>query len=68
VENFIELNNIIIPTEYNKKEHTFQTLFTDKDVWIGKLFEKYHLENATLRVLCETCNLTREKYKKTTLD
>jgi len=65
VEEFLELNRdtIIIPTEYNKKEITFETLFTNEDRWIGKLFEKYHLENATLRVLCETCNLTREKYK-----
>lgn len=66
VEDFMELNkkNIIIPIEYNKKDLTFQTLFKDEDMWIGKLFETYHLQNATLRVLCEPCNLTREKYKK----
>jgi hypothetical protein len=66
VEDFIELNKetIIIPNEYNKKDITFETLFKDEDNWIGKLFEPYHLQHATLRVLCETCNLTREKYKK----
>lgn len=66
VENFLELNkgSINIPIEYNKKEITFETLFKDQDAWIGTLFEAYHLQNATLRVLCETCNLTREKYKK----
>jgi hypothetical protein len=66
VENFLELNKetIVIPVEYNKKNITFETLFKDEDIWIGKLFENYHLQNATLRVLCETCNLTREKYKK----
>lgn len=63
VEDFIELKNIIIPTEYNKKPVTFEKLFKDEDTWIGKLFEKYHLQNATLRVLCESCNQRREKYK-----
>ena len=66
VEDFMELNKetIIMPSEYNKKELTFETKFKDEDIWIGKLFEQYHSENATLRVLCETCNLTRKKYKK----
>lgn len=66
VEDFMELNKetIIIPIEYNKKDITFETLFKEDDEWIGKLFESYHLQNATLRVLCETCNLTRKKYKK----
>ena len=64
VEDFMELNkNIIMPLEYNKKDLTFETLFKVEDEWIGKLFEPYHLQYATLRVLCETCNLTREKYK-----
>ncbi len=34
------------------------------DEWIGNLFYDYHLQHAKLRVLCERCNLTREKYKK----
>jgi len=63
VEDFLKFNKIIIPIEYNKKEVTFQTIFKEKDSWIGKLFETYHSEHATLRVLCETCNLTRKKYK-----
>ena len=49
--------------EYNKKDITFETLFKEEDTWIGKLFELYHLQHASLRVLCETCNLTRKKYK-----
>ena len=66
VEDFMELNKetIIMPIEYNKKDITFETLFKDEDTWIGKVFEPYHLQHATLRVLCETCNLTRKKYKK----
>lgn len=66
VEDFLKVNKEIIknlPNEYDKKEITFETLFKDNDSWIGNLFEKYHLDNATLRVLCETCNLTRKKYK-----
>ena len=64
VEDFLELHkDIIIPTGYNKQEITFKRLFREEDSWIGKLFEEYHLQHATLRVLCEPCNLSREKYK-----
>ena len=64
VEDFIELNQLIIPTKYNKKDITFEPLFKDEDIWIGNLFKSYHLQHASLRILCSTCNLTREKYKK----
>lgn len=64
VEDFLAINpDVKIPNEYNKKDRTFETLFKDDDKWIGNLFESYHLQHATLRVLCETCNLTREKHK-----
>jgi hypothetical protein len=65
VEDFMELNKetIIMPIEYDKKDITYETLFKDEDAWIGNLFKPYHLQHATLRVLCETCNLTRKKYK-----
>jgi hypothetical protein len=67
VEDFMELNkSITMPTEYDKKKVTFETLFRKEDVEIGASFGRYHLENATLRVLCETCNLTRKRYKKET--
>lgn len=61
----MELNKetIIMPIEYDKKDITYETLFKDEDAWIGNLFKPYHLQHATLRVLCETCNLTRKKYK-----
>jgi hypothetical protein len=63
VQNFIDINKeIIIPTMYDKENLTFRIIFKDKDAWIGKLFEKYHYKYSTLRVLCETCNLTRGKY------
>lgn len=66
VENFLEENKekiTEIPNDYNKTEITFETLFKDKDEWIGRDFAIYHEENAKLRVLCEKCNLTRKKYK-----
>jgi len=68
VEDFLDVykETITIPNEYNKKPLTFEKLFKDEDVFIGKLFEQYHLKYATLRVLCETCNLTRDKYKAKT--
>ena len=65
VEDFLEINKktIIIPSDYDKKQITFERIFKEEDSWIGKLFEQYHLQYATLRVLCESCNLTREKCK-----
>jgi hypothetical protein len=64
VDDFTYLHNITIPSEYNKLHVTFERTFTTNDEWIGNLFYDYHLQHAKLRVLCERCNLTREKYKK----
>ena len=62
VNDFLKLNpDIEIPSTYDKLPNTFLTVFKTEDTKIGQLFEKYHLTNATLRVLCETCNLTRPK-------
>jgi hypothetical protein len=64
VDDFTNLHNITIPIEYEKIPITFERTFTTNDKWIGNLFYDYHLENAKLRVSCEKCNLSREKYKK----
>jgi len=64
VDDFTNLHNITMPIEYEKIPITFERTFTINDEWIGNLFYDYHLEHAKLRVLCEKCNLTREKYKK----
>lgn len=64
VDDFMELNKIQMPIEYNKKNITFEIVFKEEDKWIGELFSSYHLQHATLRILCEPCNLTRKKYKK----
>lgn len=71
VENFLEINKEIIhsiPESYNKKPNTYELFFKDDDKWIGEAFADYHFKNASLRVLCENCNLTRKKYKKLKLD
>lgn len=64
VNDFTNLHNITIPIKYDKLPITFERTFITNDEWIGNLFYNYHLEHAKLRVLCEKCNLTREKYKK----
>ena len=64
VDDFTNLHNITIPSKYNKMAITFEKTFTPNDKWIGELFYDYHLKHSILRVLCENCNLTREKYKK----
>jgi hypothetical protein len=66
VEDFLELNKINIPDEYDKKQITFETMFKNSDKHIGDLFYDYHLKHAKLRVVCEKCNLTREKWVKPT--
>ena len=65
VNNFLELNKdrITYPETYTSLKPTNQTKFKDCDKWIGDLFSEYHFINASLRVSCEHCNLTRPKAK-----
>jgi hypothetical protein len=58
-ENFMAINKIEIPIDYDQKSITYQTIFKKKDEWIASLFQKYHLDNATLRVTCAKCNIER---------
>jgi hypothetical protein len=66
VDDFTKEYDITIPTKYRKKPITFRRLFQPEDEWIGNLFYKYHEDHAELRVTCDKCNLSREKYKKKT--
>jgi hypothetical protein len=60
VDNFLQMHNdLVFPMKYDKNKITYHTKFKEQDEWIGEEFAKYHLENATLRVLCESCNLKR---------
>jgi hypothetical protein len=62
INNFLEIHNgLVIPTKYDKNKITYHTKFKEQDEWIGDKFAKYHLEHATLRVLCESCNIKRPK-------
>jgi hypothetical protein len=60
VEEFMKLH-----LEYSKIKFSHKCKFTDSDSYIGDLFAEYHSIHAKLRVLCESCNLTRPKYKST---
>lgn len=64
VEDFMNLyqDQITVPDEYDKEPGTYMTMFKEKDKHIGSLFYNFHLEHATLRVVCSVCNLNREKY------
>jgi 5-methylcytosine-specific restriction endonuclease McrA len=64
VDDFISINKIKIPNNYLKPLNSFILKFNSEDQWIGDLFKEYHLNNASLRVLCAKCNLTRTKYIK----
>ena len=64
VKDFLEIHKqeLVIPKKYKSIEITHELSFSDDDKWIETEFQKYHLDNATLRVLCITCNLSKEKH------
>ena len=65
VEDFMQQYPLLpIPLEYDKESCIYLPLFKKRDMNIRDLFYDYHQKHAKLRVLCETCNLTRPKYKK----
>jgi hypothetical protein len=61
VDAWLKGNEIVMPTDYKKRPHTFQKCFKDEDGWIGASFAAFHQEHATLRVLCEGCNTSRRR-------
>lgn len=62
VENFKMLNNIdISDITFDTDLKTNQCIFKEKDSVFRNNFVKYHLEHATLRIVCARCNLTRNK-------
>jgi hypothetical protein len=64
VEEFLEeyKGAFDVPIKYDKEPRTYLTTFKENDKEIADLFRAYHLRRATLRLLCATCNTTREKY------
>jgi len=68
VFNFINLmntKNIITPKVFDDmNDNTHRKCFFDTDNKFKNEWIDYHLKNATLRILCQTCNLTRCKSKQ----
>jgi hypothetical protein len=60
VKNFLIKYKLQIPTAFEKDEYNNVMLIGD-DIVIGEMFEKYHEEVATYRILCVKCNLGRSK-------
>lgn len=58
-DNFLK-NKINIPTDFDDNYYN-GAMFKDKDKEFANQWFKYHLENAKLRPLCKSCNLTRRK-------
>jgi len=60
-DNFTARQEITMPTTYEKEPVTYLTRFKEEDRDIGQQFAEYHREHAALRLICEPCNLKREK-------
>jgi len=67
VFNFINImknNNIGIPNTFGETDdNTHRRCFLEIDDNFKNEWIKYHYENASLQMLCQTCNLTRTKTK-----
>ena len=53
-------NRIDIPTDFDNNYYN-GSMFKDEDKEFANEWYEYHLDNAQLRPLCKTCNLTRSK-------
>ena len=60
--NFINITKLKIPNEFESSPITSQYMFTKKDLFFEEAFQKYHQENAILRLLCKSCH--RDKTNK----
>ena len=63
-DNFTALQEITMPTAYDKEPQTYLTRFKEEDQNIAQRFAEYHREHATLRIICGPCNRKREKARK----
>jgi hypothetical protein len=55
--------NLTEPTSLGKNDAQ-QNCFKEEDVDYKNKWVEYHKKHATLRILCNTCNIKREKWKK----
>tara|TARA_R110000803_G_scaffold210490_1_gene282438 strand:- start:52 stop:741 length:690 start_codon:yes stop_codon:yes gene_type:complete len=60
-EDFLKINTLEIPSNFDDADETHQASFKDKDELFRTAFYNYHLEKASLRYLCKKCNLSRGK-------
>jgi hypothetical protein len=58
---FLSLNTLEVPTRFNDTLANLK-VFKEEDFLFCKSWQDYHKQNATLRILCRTCNLSRPKY------
>ncbi len=62
--NIMENENINIPNTFgDTNDETHRRCFLEIDNNFKNKWIDYHYKNATLRMLCQTCNLTRTKTK-----
>jgi hypothetical protein len=60
VDNFLTKYKLKIPSAY-EKDGSNNVIMLGDDVYIGELFETYHKQVATFRILCAKCNMSRGK-------
>ena len=61
VIDFHETSNIKIPEEFGDDPYTHCRKFKDIDNNYEEQWQKYHKDNANLRILCAKCNYSRPK-------
>lgn len=49
------------PTEFSKNKFS-SDIFREEDIEFEKLWQEYHRKNATLRILCSSCNYKLDDY------
>ena len=61
-DTFIKSVELKIPNSFiDSKDGTYRRQFTPDDNEFEIEWQKFHLNNATLQILCAKCNLTRKK-------
>ena len=64
VEDFLQVYNGSYSKSFDTiDDNTNRCCFTQADTDIKQMFQEYHKNNASLRILCEECNLKRKKFK-----
>lgn len=65
INDFHTICNIRVPITFdNATDGSNRRRFKDEDYEYATEWQKYHKNNAILRILCSECNLKREKYSK----